>query len=240
MAFTLPPSLDKILQQQSDDRRALEKANAPRSQSRWQRWNVLAREKIHALVEKKWPSMDNFFTDAGEVWLLAVFPIIFNLGMMLAVGWAFKIFWLVGLVGVCVFVAHFSHGIDKMKLKDRVETSWGQPVTMFKKISDDKTQSYTKTLLTQQQYIDLLQAMKQKAVNTSNLRLREIAQYLIDTMDTTAPYFATLLTEKLEEEYKINAWSVVEIKRNNVQVESVEIEESDSLSAPGKNKILKI
>lgn len=240
MAFTLPPSLDKIFQQQHDDRQALEKANAPRSQSRWKRWNVLAREKIHNLVEKKWPSMDNFFTDASQVWLLAVFPIIFNLGMMLSVGWAFKIFWLVGLVGVCVFVAHFSHGIDKMKLKDRVETSWGQPVTMFKKISDDKTQSYTKTLLTQQQYIDLLQAMKQKAVNTSNLRLSEIAQYLIDSMDTTAPYFATLIAEKIEEEYKINAWSVVEATRNTVHVESVESEESDSLSAPGKNKIFKI
>lgn len=240
MAFTLPPSLDKIFKQQSDDRQALEKANAPRSQSRWKRWNVLAREKIHALVEKKWSSMNSLFAEGGEVWLIAAFPIFFNLAIMLAVGWAFKIFWLVGLVGICVFVAHYSNGVDRMKLKDRVETSWGQPVTMFKKISDDKTVSYTKTLLTQQQYVDLLQVMKQNAINTSNLRLREIAQYLLDTMDTTAPYFATLIAEKIEEEYKINAWSVVEATRNTVQVENVESEEGDSMSAPSKNKILKI
>ena len=240
MAFTLPPSLDKIFKQQSDDRQALEKANAPRSQSRWKRWNVLAREKIHALVEKKWSSMNSLFAEGGEVWLIAAFPIFFNLAIMLAVGWAFKIFWLVGLVGICVFVAHYSNGVDRMKLKDRVETSWGQPVTMFKKISDDKTVSYTKTLLTQQQYVDLLQAMKQNAINTSNLRLREIAQHLLDTLDTTAPYFATLIAEKIEEEYKINAWSVVEATRNTVHVESVESEESDSMNAPSKNKILKI
>lgn len=237
MAFTLPPSLDKIFQQQHDDRQALEKANAPRSQSRWKRWNILAREKIHNLVEKKWASMDNLFATTGEVWLIAVFPIIFNLGMMLSVGWAFKIFWLLGLVGVCVFVAHFSNGVDKMKLKDRVETSWGKPVTMFKKISNDKTESYTKTLLTQQQYIDLLQAMKQNAITTSNLRLGEIAQHLIDTMDTTAPYFATLIAEKIEEEYKINAWSVVEATRNTV---NVEIEKGGSASPTSKNNILKI
>lgn len=237
MAFTLPPSLDKIFKQQSDDRQALEKANAPRSQSRWKRWNVLAREKIHNLVEKKWPSMNSLFADGSEVWLIAAFPIFFALVMMLAVGWAFKIFWLVGLVGICVFVAHFSNGVDKMKLKDRVETSWGQPVTMFKKISDDKTVSYTKTLLTQQQYIDLLQAMRQNAINTSNLRLREIAQHLLDTIDTTAPYFATLIAEKIEEEYKINAWSVVEAKRNTVDVE---IEKDGSVNPISKNNILKI
>lgn len=124
-----------------------------------------------------------------------------------------------------------------MKLKDRVETSWGQPVTMFKKISGDKTESYTKTLLTQQQYIDLLQAMKQNAINTSNLRLREIAQHLLNTLETTAPYFATLIAEKIEEEYKINAWSVVEIKRDTVDVE---IEKGGSASPTSKNNILKI
>lgn len=240
MAFTLPPSLDKIFKQQSDDRQALEKANAPRSQSRWKRWNVLAREKIHALVEKKWSFFNNEVTHGTDIWLIALIPIIFSLVMMLTVGWAFKIFWLGGLVGACVFLTHFSYAVDKMKLKDRVETSWGQPVTMFKKISDDKTVSYTKTLLTQQQYVDLLQAMKQNAINTSNLRLREIAQHLLDTLDTTAPYFATLIAEKIEEEYKINAWSVVEATRNTVHVESVESEESDSMSTPSKNKILKI
>lgn len=236
MSFTLPPSLDKILQQQSDDHQALEKANAPRSQSRWTRWNVLAREKIHILVEKYW---GKWFVGESVVSLLAIHSMLWGLLITGIVSWPFKIVLLTGMAGFCVFLTHFKSGIQKMKLKDRLETSWGHSLALRKNIDDYKTVIYIKTLLTQQQYTDLLHAMKQNAINMSNNNLREIAQYLIDTMDTTTPYFATLIAEKIEEEYKINAWSVVEAKRNTVTVQ-IEGEKGDWSSDPSKNKILKI
>lgn len=226
MSFDLPQFIDEILQHQYDDRRHLAKADAPRSKNTW---NNRMRQKIHAMVERNWPTVREFFPRSESLMFGCGVSLMFTGVLILGLPWAWKVPLMLAVIAVGYFASHAYWGMERMRYKNRLETPWGETATLVKEVVEKRYEghmygnmkeysTFKKKLLTKEQYTGLLYALKQHAIRSSNDRARNTAQYLIERIDSTSAYFATMLAEKLEEEFKVNAWSVVDL--NYVSVET--------------------
>lgn len=217
MPFELPPSIDAILQQQYDDKLNLHQLNKARPNT----WNNRMRQKIHARVERNWIQNQHLYPKSDSLGWYCVIALM-GMGVVAAlVPWFLKIPVVCAMPIFVYWKVHAHWGIQRMRYKERLETPWGKPTNFVKQIIPDnyqlrhpfgdseKFETYEKTLLTQAQYVGLLHTLK-NALGAINPQARTTGQFLLDRVDGTSAYYATVLAEKLDEEFKVNAWNVVE------------------------------
>lgn len=209
MAFDLPPSIDAVLQNQYDDKLNLHQLNKPRPDT----WNNRLRQKIHARVERGWAQNQASFPKNDSLGWYCVMGLMV-MGIVAALVPLFlKISIICAMPVFLYWMVHTHWGIKRMRYKERLETPWGEPTNFVKQIIPDnyplrhpfgdseKYETYEKTLLTQAQYVGLLNTLK--AMGAVNPQARTTSQFLLDRVDSTSAYYATVLAEKLDEEFKV-------------------------------------
>lgn len=225
MSFDLPVFIDEILQHQYEDRRFLNKADTPSKDT----WNNRVRQKVHTVVGRNWPAVREIFPQSESLIFGGCVSLMFAGVLVLGLPWAWKIPLLFTMITGGYIGTHAYWVMERMRCNDRIHAPWGGTAILVKEVVEKKYEphmygkmkeyrTFEKKLLTHEQYTGLLSALKYNAIRSSNERARNTAQYLIERIDNTSAYYATMLAEKLEDEFKVNAWSVVDL--NHVSVET--------------------